>query len=324
VFSSDVWEAIHRATGQQIVADFYTHLYPAAAVTVEGAPLFDVLCRAGDAMGVRWRKAGDFLLCRSGSFFWDRLKEVPNRYLERWQHEKRHHGGLPLDALLEMASLPDVQLGGVPMGGAIMDCWGLPEWHIVAGHWQFRSRPPRQDVSPDLPAVQVRTYTNQSPWLWIRFWYPSDLRAELRLFSTLTPEQRRRALQPDGLAFMALTPEQQRGFLQLWEQVEGLREQHLGHRSGLDLQDLANARFSAEYIPAGWYYWSAPWRQPEPHPRVLPRVAGRTAAEALAAARRIDPRATLRQIRPCPDGQFAPSLWIGAIPTPQNTAQRRP
>src|SRR5205085_5994865 len=27
VFSSDVWEAVHRATGLPIVADFYTHMY---------------------------------------------------------------------------------------------------------------------------------------------------------------------------------------------------------------------------------------------------------------------------------------------------------
>src|SRR5262249_26302996 len=40
-FSADVWEAVHRATGQSIVADFYSHLYPVQAVTVSDAPLFD-------------------------------------------------------------------------------------------------------------------------------------------------------------------------------------------------------------------------------------------------------------------------------------------
>jgi len=34
-------EALHRATGLPVIADFYTRLYPAAAVTVQSQPLYD-------------------------------------------------------------------------------------------------------------------------------------------------------------------------------------------------------------------------------------------------------------------------------------------
>src|SRR5262249_3378829 len=87
VFSADVWEGLYRATGQEIVADFCTRLYPVDEMTIERKPLFDALCQIGEALGVRWRKEGGMLLCRSSSFFWDRLQEVPNRYLKRWQQE---------------------------------------------------------------------------------------------------------------------------------------------------------------------------------------------------------------------------------------------
>ena len=39
--------------------------FAVASVTAARAPLYDALCRVGDAMGVRWRREGDFLLGRS-------------------------------------------------------------------------------------------------------------------------------------------------------------------------------------------------------------------------------------------------------------------
>src|SRR5262249_20168588 len=116
VFSSDVWEAVHRATGLPIVADYYTHVYPLSGVTVTQASVFEALCQIGDAMGVRWRKDGDFVLARSTTCYWDRLKEVPNRYLLRWQREKRDRPGLSLESLEEMASMPDEALDSSNVG----------------------------------------------------------------------------------------------------------------------------------------------------------------------------------------------------------------
>src|SRR5262249_53734575 len=62
MLSADIWEAIHRATGLPIVADHYTRLYPLDRMRVRSQPLFEALCTVGDALGVRWRKDGDFLV----------------------------------------------------------------------------------------------------------------------------------------------------------------------------------------------------------------------------------------------------------------------
>jgi hypothetical protein len=88
VSTADVWEAVHQKTGLP-VADAFSRFYPLDRLTVERLPLFDALDRVAEALGVRWRKEGDFLLCRSTSYFWDRLKEVPNRYPTRWQQDSR-------------------------------------------------------------------------------------------------------------------------------------------------------------------------------------------------------------------------------------------
>src|SRR5262249_51044094 len=83
-FTGDVREALQRATGLPIGADYRTRLYPVSKLNGEQESLFEAVCGVGDAMGVRWRKDGDFLVCRSTGYFWDRLREVPNRYLQRW------------------------------------------------------------------------------------------------------------------------------------------------------------------------------------------------------------------------------------------------
>jgi hypothetical protein len=314
VFSSDVWEAVQRASGQDVVADFYTRPYQATKVTVERVPLFEALCQVGDAMGVRWRKEGDLLLGRSTSFFWDRLKEVPNRYLERWQKAKREHGGLPLEDLIEMASLSDEQLSAGLGGRAIIHCWGLDEWHIVGNVPGYSGPRNAQGITPQPPHGELRSYTKDKHWLTRESWYPGDLHVEVRFFGTLKSEQRRRCLEPNGIAVTEFTPEQQRGFLQLWNRVVEMRERGIAYRSRMAPQQFLHARFSAEYIRASWYYWSPPWRPPVAWERVLPRVTARTAEAALAAARRVYPQAISEEIRQSPDGEFKPCIWIGSVP----------
>jgi hypothetical protein len=185
VSTADVWEAVHRATGLNILADSYSHFYPVPPVTVERRPLFDGLCQVADALGVRWKKEGDFLVCRSAGFFWDKLKEVPNRYLVRWREDKRTQGGLPLEDLLEMTALSDQQLDSATVGKVIEHCWGLDEWWLVGkGTWK----------------VGVNS---------------GDLRPAARFLAGLTPAQRRQAQLPEWLAFTALTPAQQQALANL-------------------------------------------------------------------------------------------------------------
>lgn len=178
--SADVWEAVHRATGLPVIADSYTRLIPATAVTVKDQPLFDALCRAGDVMGVRWQKDGDFLLARSTGYFWDKLKEVPNRQLMRWRQHREENGGLPLDDVLEMLRLSDYQLDATDMGMGAVHCWGIEEWGLAG---EFGPR-------------ETRTGSR-----WARQFY--------RLAAGLSSAQVQRALTPSGLPASALSQVQQ-------------------------------------------------------------------------------------------------------------------
>src|SRR5205823_2605323 len=161
--------------------DFYTHLYPVGHVTVDRLPLFDALCKVADPMDVRWRKDGDFLACRSARFFWDRLQEVPNRYLQRWARDRDANDGLPMADFLEMAGMADSQLDAGAVAQGIERGWGLREWG-----WA-RSRTGRLDA---------------------------------RCLALLTPEQLHQAQEPAGLRFRELSPMQQQAVIRLEHQRE--------------------------------------------------------------------------------------------------------
>src|SRR5205823_2393907 len=60
VTTADVLEAVHRACGLPIVADFYTRLYSPAEVSVQNEPVFDALNWVADSMRLRWIKEGDW------------------------------------------------------------------------------------------------------------------------------------------------------------------------------------------------------------------------------------------------------------------------
>jgi hypothetical protein len=272
VFSADVWEAVHRETGLPIVADAYTRLSPVEKVVVSQKTLFEALCQVGDAMGTRWTKDGDFLLGRSTSYFWDKLKEVPNRLLQRWAKSRDANGGLPLADFLEMASLSDEQLGSVLVAEGIMYGWGLREWSTLVF---------------------------------------AETRQRARFLATLTPEQLQRALQPTRLPFKDLTPAQQQAGWRREAAAQAEVEREGGSPMSLRREQFDDALVTAEYFPAGWYVWMPPQSSPEhPWPRPLTTVGGRTAAEALAAARQLYPAASPEEVKPARDGHFSASIGI--------------
>jgi hypothetical protein len=174
VTTADVLEALHRASGLSIIADFYTHLYSPTAVSVNGQSLFAALNHLADAMHMRWHKDDRWLQFRSVSYYDDRAKEVPNRLLSRWASARRQHDGLPLDDLIEMAQLSDAQLDSRFVAEGIEHCWGLAEWSLARNH---------------------------------------DGRLHLRYLAQLTPAQRELALSAQGLPFSRLSPTQQQGLI---------------------------------------------------------------------------------------------------------------
>lgn len=174
VITADVWEEVYRKTGMPIVADSYSRIYPQASLVVKKATRFDALCHEADGMGVRWTKDGSFLLGRSTSFFWDKLKEVPRRQLEKWRRDSRSASRLPLEDLLEMSSLTDRQLDSDVVRDVVAHCWGLGEWDQL-----------RRTVG----------YYSMRPWA--------------RFLLELSPAQRDQALSANGLAMSGLNARQQ-------------------------------------------------------------------------------------------------------------------
>jgi hypothetical protein len=270
VFSPDVWEAVHRETGLPIVADCYTRMYPVKDVTVLRRPLFEALSAVGDALGVRWTKDGEFLLGRGTSYYWDKLKEVPNRFLDRWSHDRDANGALPVADFLEMATLSDQQLDSTTVAEGITHCRRLPEWALLTDR---RSR------------------------------------QHARLLTALTPDQLRRALQQAGIPFNELTPSQQQALVQLHLENLKEMEREGGKPAPVTPLFFENAVLFAEYVPAGCYVWMPPPSSPE-HPWSGPSTpfSGRTPEEALAAVRRSYPQASADQVRYSAEGRFSAGI----------------
>ncbi len=265
--TADVWEAVHRATGLPVVADFYSGLFPAVGMAQKQQSLFDALCRLGDRMGVRWTQDGDFLLGRSTSYYWDKLKEVPNRHLRRWRKEREAHAGLPLASLIEMAGLPDSQLNSRRVGEVVRHCWGLREWLFLEG----------EDASG---------------------------RSGARFLSQLTAQQLQQARQPEGIPLAALTPGQQQGALQLYQETLKAFDRQGSEPPAFGPEAFRNAAFRVQYIPTGWYAWNSPSRPDQPLPRGVREITAPTQAEALAQARAIYPEVRAEQFSRNRLGQF--------------------
>ena len=152
VTTAEVLEAVHRATGRDVIGDYYTRLHDPEAATVTGAAAmttFDALNRIADGLHLRWNRDGGWLTFRSAGFFNDRLKEVPNHLLTRWAAGRRRHGGAsPLGDLAEMARLTDAQLDSSGMAEGAETLFGLKEWGLVRDqtlrpHWRFLAGFPR-------------------------------------------------------------------------------------------------------------------------------------------------------------------------------------
>ena len=173
--SADALEALHKATGQNIVADYFTRVYEPQDVSVVDAPLFDALCRLADAMRLRWKREAGWLQFRSLGYFNENRMEVSNAELERWAASRRQHGALTLTDLTEIAQLTDTQLNSRGMSSGARAVFGLKEWPIAR----------------------------------------NLLRRDLRFFALLTPQQREAAATEQGVPFAQMGQAQQAAFCEL-------------------------------------------------------------------------------------------------------------
>ncbi len=185
LFTWDVWEALHKETGVPIIADAYSHYFPMAAVTMDKVTLFDALYKAADAMDVWWKKDGSFIECRSTTFVWDKIKEVPNRYITRWEQDARRNGYLPVEDFLEMSTLSDTQLDSTIVGKAMEHCHGLRDWSIMG---------------KGLTKTGI---------------VPEQLRPYVRFAASLAPSERTQAMTEEGISAGTLRPAQQQALMKL-------------------------------------------------------------------------------------------------------------
>jgi RNA polymerase sigma factor (sigma-70 family) len=254
VTSADVLEALHRASGLPIVADFYTRLDKPEDVSVRHVPLFDALNRLADTMRLRWHKDGEWLQFRSTSFYDDRLKEVPNRLLNRWVASRREHGALTLDDLCEIAELRDVQLDAGEMAEGAREYLGLAEW----------------DVARD-----------------------GLLRPHFRFLASLTPSQRQEATTAAGLLLTRMSLSQQQQFIALGVRGGPLQSLNDLAGATLRVDYTRPGAFQwGEAGGSGFYTrWVVPLG-PGPRDQRVPRppIVARTREQALAAVQRVDPR----------------------------------
>lgn len=79
--SDDFWQAVHEATGQDIIADSFSRLFKLSKYQGQ---LFLVLSQACDAMHMKWSVDEGWLVGRSSAYYWQRTNEVPMDRLRQW------------------------------------------------------------------------------------------------------------------------------------------------------------------------------------------------------------------------------------------------
>jgi hypothetical protein len=231
-------------------------------MTVRNQPLFDAVNRLADGMRMRWNRdrEGNWLQFRSTSFYDDRIKEVPNRLLSRWEAVRRQQGSLTLDNLIEIAQLSDAQLDAAKMAEGAKLCFGLSEWGVARG---------------------------------------TAVRPHLRYLTSFTPDQRREAMSSAGLPFTRMSLAQQQQFIAsaiLGEPLQSL-EELAGAALRVDYTQPGWFRWApGGPTYRGWVMLTEPGR--EGRRTFRPLVRERTREAALQAVRRIDPQADPAQIVP--------------------------
>lgn len=130
--TADVLEAFHKATGRDVMGDYYTRQVSPDVLPKTKLPVFDLLCQTCDALHLRWNTGDGWLTFRTAGFFNERPKEIPNRLLDRWTALRVKNGSLTLaDLAGVVAELSDTQLDATSAAEAIKTLYGLQEWDSV-------------------------------------------------------------------------------------------------------------------------------------------------------------------------------------------------
>jgi hypothetical protein len=181
VDSADFFAELHKKTGRNVIADYYTRVYPRSAFTAKEEKLLGLLNEAADALSSDWQSDGDFLRFRRFNYYSEREMDVPNRLLRKWADDRRRVGYMTLDDLAEASSAvsPDAQMHQ-DLKRAILIKYGLDEWTLLPNNWGV-----------------------------------------LKVYSLLNPEQRRQVQTNEGLLLGQLDPSVARECIQSLQMDEG-------------------------------------------------------------------------------------------------------
>jgi hypothetical protein len=215
-----VAEALHQATGLEVIADCFVRSRVSPKSIAGRQPLVRHLDALARDREYTWEKTGNLLLLRSRTYYRDRELEVPDRILRPWQKRAARPEAAPLDELASLAaSLNDRQTLGMSMYWAwyLEDPWVAPP---VSAPFEFHR-----------------------------------LRRHLRFWAALSPAQRQTALSGASVPTDQMTGDQQRAFAAAltdpvalpWESAA----QFLLSRPRLTPADLLSGGFSLK---------SAEWR----------------------------------------------------------------
>jgi hypothetical protein len=166
VDSADFFAELHKKTGRNVIADYYTRVYPRSAFTAKEEKLLGLLNEAADALSSDWQSDGDFLRFRRFNYYSEREMDVPNRLLRKWADDRRRVGYMTLGDLAEAnaAVSPNAQ-AHQDLKRALLIKYGLDEWTLLANN-----------------------------------------RGILKVYSLLNPEQRRQIQTNEGLVLGQLDP----------------------------------------------------------------------------------------------------------------------
>jgi hypothetical protein len=174
----DVLEALHQATGLEILADSFARCRVDPKWRSGRQPVARLLETLARELDYTWRKEGNLLLLRSRCYHWDRAVEVPEGVLRPWQERAARPGGSSLDTLAALvAVLDDLQVLG------LSQYWG---WYL------------------------------EDPWIAPVGITGSEIyqrRRHLRFWATLNPAQRQAALSGATVTTEQMNPTQRRAFV---------------------------------------------------------------------------------------------------------------
>jgi beta-lactamase regulating signal transducer with metallopeptidase domain len=211
---ADLGEALHRATGLQIVADGYIRARLAPESVAGERSVVSILDQVANELDYTWRKEGSLIFLRSRPYYRDRVEEVPERILRPWRRQVTANRAATLDHLAWLAAaLTDPQAHGVHQ------YWG----------WYFED-------TPALPPNRGAGGFNGS-------------RQHLRFWAGLGPAQRRAALAGRILPAAQMTSAQRQAFLTALMAPAGYENDPSGLRQVPTLPAILDGGFRLEADP---------------------------------------------------------------------------